>query len=424
MNDHNQFIQLNNFVQADNGVFYKDAAPKKFNYSDGPDVEKKLHDILSSVTDLSSQSEQLQAHIIDWPTEYHLSVARSNLLRAINLTGAKRILELGCGCGSITRYLGEQEDLLIDSVEGSPQRATLAALRCRDLENVTIANANFNDLQLPESHYDLVLFVGVTEYAGRFSKRDSDQQALQDLLTMSYRTTTPEGVTLVAIENRVGLKYLHGANEDHYSVPYIGLQNYPESQGIKTYTKAEWLEQIVKAKFIDSKFLYPFPDYKVPSVVIDDTVAGDADRIETLLQKVKSRDYATNFTLGDVEPILWSALASAGTLGEHANSFLILMAKQSGVLEQNLVVSEFQNHVAEPDYLVSSKPVDDQPSEVKHLSAQLRYKLGLKDVEINRLNDQLKQGQDYVSLLERSKGGRVLRFLRRCLGRGNDVKKN
>jgi len=249
-------LDLNGFVQGPDGVYSADLGGRVFDYSDGEQIEQNLHRILSDANDLSSESEELQAHISDWPTEYHLSKTRANLLRSLSFEGVTRVLELGCGCGAITRFLGEQPGLVVDSVEGSASRARLAALRCRDLENVTISTANFNEITLPEDYYDLILFVGVTEYAGRFSDRDTDQAALQDLLAIAQRATRDQGVTLVAIENRLGLKYLLGANEDHYAVPFVGLDDYPASTGIRTYSRAEWLQQITQAGFTNHRFYY------------------------------------------------------------------------------------------------------------------------------------------------------------------------
>jgi len=210
------FVQLNQFTRNADGVFHAAGADLDFAYSDGENIEATLYQILRDAKDLSSASAELQAQIIDWPTEYHLSQTRANLLRPLNLSGVTRVLELGCGCGSISRYLGEIDGVQVDSVEGSAKRAALAALRCRDLENVRVSVANFNDVEIPSDYYDLVLFVGVTEYAGRFSERATDQQALQDLLALARKATSKSGVTLIAIENRLGLKYMLGANEDHY----------------------------------------------------------------------------------------------------------------------------------------------------------------------------------------------------------------
>src|SRR5690242_5493516 len=66
-------------------------------FSDGEEAEKHLRSVIGGAKDLSIDSEELPAGIIDWPSEYHLSPGRYNLLRPFDLSSAKRILEIGCG---------------------------------------------------------------------------------------------------------------------------------------------------------------------------------------------------------------------------------------------------------------------------------------------------------------------------------------
>src|SRR5210317_759869 len=75
-------------------------------YSDGDDVERRLKKIIQGAADVSVTSVELIGHCTDWPTRYHLSSQRANLLRPFEeqLVG-KQILEIGAGCGAITRYL-------------------------------------------------------------------------------------------------------------------------------------------------------------------------------------------------------------------------------------------------------------------------------------------------------------------------------
>ena len=101
-----KLIELNGFKRSNDGVYSIGADRVTFDYSDGEDSEFKLKQILSNAKNLASDSSELEEHISDWPSEYHLSSIRANLLRCLDLSGVKRVLELGCGCGSITRYLG------------------------------------------------------------------------------------------------------------------------------------------------------------------------------------------------------------------------------------------------------------------------------------------------------------------------------
>ena len=443
MSTTTEFTTLNGLSADSNGVFRAgDATP--FNYSDGEQAERLLHDILSRAADLSSNSAELDQQIVDWPSEYHLSSTRANLLRPLKLEGVTRVLELGCGCGSISRYLGEQNGIQVDSVEGSPTRAALAALRCKDLPNVTISTGNFNGLQYPPAHYDLVLFVGVTEYAGRFSARETDQQALQDLLALAKRAAKPDGVVLVAIENRVGLKYLLGASEDHYGQAYVGLENYPDSTGIRTYSRSEWLEQIADAQFAFKQFIYPFPDYKIPTLLVNETVLVNqamdsepsaarslvqySDRLAQPLSKVRSRDYLRELKLGDEEATMWPAVEQAGILPSLANSFLILLANQPAPLSQ-LADFEFCEYPERQHAYLTSQPqqVVEQVAEPARINPAvivgLRAQAKLHQARAERLQHELAANvhqlttlQGKLDIVTQSRGWRWLNKLRGLLG--------
>ena len=71
------------------------ASPKtaSFDYSDGAASEEYLFEVLSRASDLSETSPQLfAASQRDWPSRYHLSAERGNLLRWLPLTPAHSVL--------------------------------------------------------------------------------------------------------------------------------------------------------------------------------------------------------------------------------------------------------------------------------------------------------------------------------------------
>ena len=69
-------------------------------YSDGDEVENRISEALLESEDLDSLSDELELYCVDWPSTYHLSKRRGNLLRpfAQSLEG-KKVLEIGAGSG-------------------------------------------------------------------------------------------------------------------------------------------------------------------------------------------------------------------------------------------------------------------------------------------------------------------------------------
>ena len=116
-------------------------------YSDGDEVEQRIGNIIGQATDISVLSTELSQKFTDWASLYHLSSSRANILRPMEsiLKGAD-VLEIGAGCGAITRYLGEIGANVV-ALEGSLRRAAIARSRTRDLDNVEVvgtASTNFH----------------------------------------------------------------------------------------------------------------------------------------------------------------------------------------------------------------------------------------------------------------------------------------
>ena len=132
-----------------------------------------------------------------------------------------RVLEVGCGCGAITRYLGENFDQVI-SVEGNINRARLARQRTRDLNSVSVICAPFQEIQFSQK-FDIIFCIGVFEYSAAFIGGDDPYDAA---LRYFSDMLTPDGMVVVAIENQFGLKYFNSAREDHLGAMFEGLEGY------------------------------------------------------------------------------------------------------------------------------------------------------------------------------------------------------
>jgi SAM-dependent methyltransferase len=351
-------ITENKLEQAPSGLWHlpDTEIDENFAYSDGDEEESYVMQVIASAKDTSSTSAELESHIRDWPSEYHLTSKRANLLRALDLSGLEEVLELGCGCGAISRYLAEQ-GMNVDAVEGSPRRASIAHSRCQDLDNINIINSNFNHLRLPENSYDAVFLIGVLEYARRFCPQAiDDRAAVLEIIAAVQRSLKPDGVIITAIENRIGLKYLIGATEDHYGVPYIGIHRYPESAGIRTYDNAEWRSILAEADLNSNVFLAPFPDYKIPRVVLHEEFLKQPEASLHLRGSV-SRDYLRALNSDFDEYLFWQTCNQNNSMLEFSNSYLIIAGRNSNTADRLAVYdfSHFTGSQRKPEFRTATR---------------------------------------------------------------------
>jgi 2-polyprenyl-3-methyl-5-hydroxy-6-metoxy-1,4-benzoquinol methylase len=298
-------------------------------YNDGDEIETRIFNIIKNATDISTLSTELRQHCTDWPSQYHLTSARANIMRPFEQTlkGAN-VLEIGAGCGAISRYLGEcGADVL--ALEGSPRRASIARSRTRDLDNITVLAEKFDQFKCAHQ-FDVITLIGVLEYANLFTPGDNPALIM---LQRVRQLLKPEGKLIIAIENQLGLKYFAGAPEDHFGIPMVGIEGRYGKDQAQTFGRPVLTKLLRQAGFEAFNFLAPFPDYKLPSSIV--TEAGFAhqhfDASAFASQSVK-RDpqlpEICNFSLELAWPVVF-----ANNLGlDTSNSFLIIASPAQLVL--------------------------------------------------------------------------------------------
>lgn len=295
-----------------------------FDYSDGDALESRMLTQLHGCHDVSCASEELQQFITDWPSEYHLSTVRHNLLRPFQFAPGDRILELGCGCGALTRYLGETGAQVI-GVEGSDRRAAIARERCRDLSNVSIHCQNLMDY-CAEQHFDYVLLIGVLEYAPKYIVDAHD--SVRACLEHAESLLADDGTLILAIENQLGLKYFNGCNEDHIGTPYYGIHGLYGSSDPTTFGRQTLVKLLTGAGFARQDFFFPFPDYKLPQILISEIALKQPGfHVADLLCRTVASNRQSGFNPAFYENLAWQTIEQNGLLGDLANSFLVLAGK-------------------------------------------------------------------------------------------------
>lgn len=310
-----------------NGVYYRPGAAA-FRYNDGDAVEERIRRAVFSADDLSVGSPELAAAVRDWPTRYHLSPERANLLRPIeHLLRNRSVLELGAGCGAISRYLAEI-GCRLTAVEGSARRAAIAAARCRDIDGVRIVNDNFQRFETAE-RFDVVTLIGVLEYSRTYLHGDDP---VAEALALARSFLKDDGVLVVAIENKLGLKYWAGAPEDHLGIPFCGVESLYGERTAVTFGRRELDEILRRAGFVQTEFLFPFPDYKLPHVVLTEAaIQGPSDWLLNLLTGCAAPNQGADYRRTLSEAAAYRALVQNGLVGEMANSFLVLARGQPSI---------------------------------------------------------------------------------------------
>jgi precorrin-6B methylase 2 len=300
------------------GVWQK-AGTESIGYTDGDALEDRLAQSVASVSDRSVDSHEWAEHIVDWPSEYHFSRVRRNLLSPLPFRAGHRVLELGAGCGAITRWLGETAADVI-AVEGSARRAAIAASRCRDLPNVHVVAQDLH--AIPRFDADWATLIGVLEYA-RVFHRAADSVAAT--LTAARNQLAPGGALVLAIENQLGLKYFAGCLEEHLGTRFSGILGLYRDNGPVTFGKRELTERLSAAGFGARRFLLAWPDYKLPTALVDERAAHDPDfDLAAFVARCVARDFTGPSLRSFYEPLVWSVLQRNGLIADFANSFLVV----------------------------------------------------------------------------------------------------
>ena len=202
-----------------------------------------------------------------WPVLYHFSHIRQNIAQWLPISKADQVLEIGSGCGAVTGILAKKAGV-VRCIELSKKRSYINAYRNRKENNIRIDVGNFQDIEqnLTEK-YDYITLIGVFEYSeGYIGGKDPYVNMLKKISAH----LKPGGRIVIAIENRLGLKYWAGCREDHVGEFFEGLEGYSHTSGVKTFSRGE-LEKVIRAAGnFQMDFYYPYPDYKFPMTIYSD----------------------------------------------------------------------------------------------------------------------------------------------------------
>ena len=91
------------------------------------------------------------------------------------------------------------------------------------------------------------------------------------LLPAVTAALSEHGVVVLAIENQLGLRYLLGGVEDHHDRSWLGLADFPGVQTPRTWIRRTLHTLLAGVGLTAQRWLLPYPDYKMPRVVLDES---------------------------------------------------------------------------------------------------------------------------------------------------------
>jgi SAM-dependent methyltransferase len=272
---------------------------------------------------LTREIEGILASEPGWLPTYHLSPQRRMVLAWADFAPGETVLEVGAGCGAVTGLLLDRAGHVFAN-EKFATRGEVIARRFADRDNLTVLVGGL-DVLLPDEPVDTVVCVGVWEYAGVFLPAPADDRFVapfERFLEVVRGLVRPGGRLLLAIENKLGLEYLVGAEEDHlHHGPLAGVEGYPDYAGVRTFSRAEIRRLMAAAGFGDVTVRLAFPDYKLPQRVLHEDALSrlgtSASELGELIPWHRPRLPLMN------EQMVAQALLDEGVLSSFANSFVL-----------------------------------------------------------------------------------------------------
>lgn len=229
-------------------------------YSDGDAIEEEMLRIAKSG---KWEEELLKSN--KWAVLYHFSDIRGNIVEWYPMEKEAEVLEIGSGCGAVSGVLCKKAKRVV-GIELSKRRSLINAYRNSNCDNLEILVGNFKDIVLEEK-FDYVTLIGVLEYASLYMDSDNPYEGM---LMKIKKYLKPDGKIIIAIENKMGLKYLNGAKEDHVGKRFAGMEDYRYIDSVRTFSKPELEKMLEKCGMDRYSFYYPSPDYKLPDTVYSD----------------------------------------------------------------------------------------------------------------------------------------------------------
>lgn len=247
-----------------------------------------MSDIYDELLNIVKEEPDLEEFLITekkWEYLYNLSNIRKNILEWYDFQTDAKLLELGAECGALTELFCERVKEVV-AVEDVAKKREINKERNKKYDNLDIiSTAELDDNGRSRCKYEYITIIG------NFSI---------EKLRLAKQKLKKNGVLIIAIENKYGLKYWSGETR-------------PE-----TYSRLQLIGILRREGYHEDKIYYPIPDYILPMEIYSSKNLPKVGSITAV-----SPSFKEDKVLSLDELKTYDMVIKDGKFEEYANSFLV-----------------------------------------------------------------------------------------------------
>lgn len=246
-----------------------------------------------------------------WEVFYHFCEMRKSILNWYGFKEDSKLLEIGGEFGALTGLFCERCKEVV-CVELNEEKSAAIKKRHSKYQSLMVITDLGNALV---DKYDYIVLIGGLE---RVVEGKGTREDYAHFLEKIGKSLKFDGKLLIAVENRLGMKYFCGYRERYSGIPFAGINGNEVACNGYTFSKAEFEDILNRAGLDKYKFFYPLPDYKLTQLIYtDDNLPSNSIRDKVI------NYYVDKSTLISCEDNMYDDIIENGMLPFMANSFLV-----------------------------------------------------------------------------------------------------
>jgi len=320
------------------GLFYAIADPV---YRDAPDpLLEAIRDKIAFGTPWREAVVNLIGAKQSWLKRIVTDASRTRWLEQHPPVKDSLVLDVGCGWGQWA--VPAATTARVVALEPNPARLSVVhAIAAQEgrIDRMYFIGAFLEEVDFLDTKFDQAFCIGVLEWVPRFQPGLEPIEAQRSFLRKLCGALRPGGTCVIGIENRLGLKYLLGARDDHHGLagiscldPALAARRYQQTTGeplrMLIHSRAEYDKLLREAGFHSVQFWAAFPDYKVPEAIVPlDHGAVDQRILAGLSVAEHHGDNGEPLAFQDELSSHYRSLALMGLAGQFAPSYFIVATR-------------------------------------------------------------------------------------------------